>query len=1007
MKTGRIKRVLSIGLVLALTFSGNVSVYATSETDVVADDAIMTEEESVEELIDEDMDSSTLDIEETEECVENLPEEAVSEITEAKNEKIEFTEEMISAIPVQVYTSFPITPKVSVCYGKGYLVENEDFIVSYSNNINVGKAKAVISGVGKYKGSVPITVFFNIVKRDVNSLSINGIVDEEGNTIEYYYTGSEIRPVRVFCYNEKGDRRDVTEELKIQYSSNTDAGDVNVSILGSGNFYGCRSVGFTIQEVNLNDPAIKIDYVVNNKMTVSYNYIHDEVKPELSIYNVLSGKRIGLKENRDYLVEYSSNVLPGTAKIVLSGKGNYFGERVVSFNIEKKRLEDLNISYKNYEYTGEKIEPSVEIRDGEHVLRNTLDYNIVFENNKDVGNGIIRISAPTNSAYTGNIERTFTISRKDLSKAVLEKVSNFTHVYGSNPVYVQDSMVVKLDGKILTKDEDYSLSYTNNKASTTQDVTATVKVTGINNYTGSLSATYTISPFGGSSVSGKKRLDDFNDKNWDVSLLTNGLSAQEIIYDGKEKRPAVVVKYMGKVLEENVDYTLTYYNNTDIGTAHVLIKAMKDSKYVGSRKEYFYIIGRPINGEGTVEGGFSVKFPTEVTYSGKMCEPEVSIKYLGKGLKEGRDYQVTYYNNGAVTDNARVVIKGIGDYSKSLTFTFAILPLDLSKVYNDKVLDRVYTGTDICPPVLLKTGKKKTDNNISSSDYNLEYRDNRDVGTATIICTPANPNITGSKEITFKIRKKKLKDLHINSDIKGIRKYYIAEGDVIQPDLIVSYNGLEVVQMGSDTNDGLSDVMISYGKNLFPGKGTVIIKATPRKNGGTDNFTGSKKISFTIVGRDFVVDDTIPQLSVPFVQGKIKPSIETLRIIDKKTGEELVENTDYKVKYQNTVPGQNYGEILFIGKGIYKTKEVVYRYKIVPISVDQSNLVIGEIKDQKFSGMGLKPAFSVKVNDKNLKKGIDYVATYKNNRKPGIATVEIFFIGNYEGSADVSFNIIA
>lgn len=1000
MKKGRISKIISIGLAFALTFTGNVSMFAAENEIIeesVSEDSLFIEEEPLADQIEEGI------LEETE--ITNLSDDTSAVIADGE-EKIEFTEEMISFIPNQVYTSFQIKPTIKVGYGRGYLVENRDFIVNYSNNVNVGRAKVVVSGIGRYKGSVPITVGFNIVKRDVNTLSINGLTDEEGRSIEYFYTGSKITPIKMICHDDLGNEKDVTDDLNIEYASNLEAGMARATITGKGNYIGKKIIEFDIQQTDINDSAIKINYVVNNLMTIVYNYVHKEIEPSLDIYNTLDGKRTELVKNRDYLIEYEFNSQPGRAKITLTGKGNYTGERVVYFDIVKKNIEDLDIEYKNFEYTGEKIEPVVVIRDGEYVLRNTLDYNIVYENNRDVGEGIIKISTPTISAYTGTVEKTFTISRKNLSNAVLEDVSNFTYISGSNPVFTQDSMIVKLDGKILTKDVDYTLSYTNNRASTTQDVTATVKVTGINNYLGTLSATYTISPYGGASVSGRKRLDDFTDTNWDVSLLTNGLSAKEIIYDGKEKRPAVTVKYMGKVLVENEDYTLSYHNNTNIGTAYVQIKARNDSKYVGCRNEYFYIIGRPINGEGTVEGGFSVKVPEEVTYSGKMCEPEVNIKYLGSRLVEGRDYELTYYNNGHVTDNARVVITGIGNYSKSLTFTFSILPLDLSKVYNEKVGSRTYTGYDICPDVFLKTGKKKSDNKILSSDYNLEYRDNRNAGTAVIICTPANDNIVGSKEITFKITKKKIDQLVINSDIKGIYRSYVAEGDQICPEFSISYNGLEVVQMGSDTLGGLSDVAIIYGTNTNPGKGSITIKATPKKNGGTDNFTGNKKIKFEITGRDFVVENTLPSMQVPYNPKYEKPSIVELRIKDKETGEELLENIDYKVKYIKPIHGLDYGEILFIGRGLYKTKTVSFKYDIIPMDVDSEELVIGEIKDIKYTGAKLKPIPSVRVNNRPLKKGIDYIITYKNNIRPGTATAEILFIGNYSGSTEVTFNIV-
>lgn len=919
-----------------------------------------------------------------------------------KARPIEFTEDMVLSIPDQVYTSEPIRPDVTVCYDGRYLEKGVDYGVIYNDNVNAGRASATISGIGEFMGSIPITVYFNITKKDISTLSINGILDQDGNSISYFYSGAVIEPVSVLHARGNGKKAiDVTKDLKITYKNNINVGQATVTIVGTGNYQGKIVDKFTIYPRDVADSAINYKNTINDRFVNTFRYTMDEVKPPLTINNIGSGRNVLLTEKKDYTLSYDYNVFPGIAEITVTGVKNYTGQKTIYFEIAKRDIGSLNISVANQEYTGSEIEPEVVVKDGSIILRNTIDYNVIYENNIDCGTATITITAPVSSPYSGTTTRTFSISRKDLSTAVLEDVSNYTYISGSNVIYNQDAMKVRLGSDILRKDIDYKVECTNNVASSIRDVTATVKVTGINNYKGVVSTTYTISPYGGATVRGKKRLDDFTDSNWSVTLQTNGLNAQEIIYTGKEQKPPILVKYMGTTLKENVDYYLSYNNNTNKGVASVTIRAKNDSQYVGNRKIYFYIIGRPINGEGTVEGGFSVRPPKKVVYNGGMNEPGVTIKYLGKPLKEGKDYTLRYFNNGSVTDNARVEVTGIGDYSKSLTFVFSIVPYDLSKASYRKVTSKTYTGYEIRPDVALKINKKVPI--APNAEYAIAYENNLNAGNATITCTPNTNNFVGKKVIKCKIAKKKLNTLKNNVEIFGVNNSYIADGSEITPELTISYNGLPVLQSGVY---GSSDVAVTYVKNVYPGTASVIIKPTPKKNGGTGNFAGSKKINFKILGKDFCVSSNSVSMSEVFTGKQIRPDLDDLLVVDSENGNRLVSGVNFKPKYLKQKLGQTYGEIVLMGVGIYKTKNLTVRFDILPMDVTSNDLVVSPIKDQRYRGKAIKPKLNIRVNKRKLVKGRDYMVTYENNLEVGTATAKILFIGNYSGSVEQDFEII-
>ena len=67
----------------------------------------------------------------------------------------------VRPIPAKTYTGGPIYPAVSVWHGATQLVMGEDYTVSYQNNVKVGLATIVITGMGDYAGTR--LAFFDIV----------------------------------------------------------------------------------------------------------------------------------------------------------------------------------------------------------------------------------------------------------------------------------------------------------------------------------------------------------------------------------------------------------------------------------------------------------------------------------------------------------------------------------------------------------------------------------------------------------------------------------------------------------------------------------------------------------------------------------------------------------------------------------------------------------------------------------------------------------------------------
>ena len=86
-----------------------------------------------------------------------------------ENEEVEQKTDISSAdhgnISSVSFTGKELCPKVNLTLNSQILIENIDFTTSYKNNINVGIAKIIINGIGKYSGSLILE--FEILPIDV------------------------------------------------------------------------------------------------------------------------------------------------------------------------------------------------------------------------------------------------------------------------------------------------------------------------------------------------------------------------------------------------------------------------------------------------------------------------------------------------------------------------------------------------------------------------------------------------------------------------------------------------------------------------------------------------------------------------------------------------------------------------------------------------------------------------------------------------------------------------
>jgi len=134
------------------------------------------------------------------------------------------------------------------------------------------------------------------------------------------------------------------------------------------------------------------------------------------------------------------------------------------------------------------------------------------------------------------------------------------------------------------------------------------------------------------------------------------------VYTGVAFTPELSIKDGNKMLVKNIDYTLTYQNNINVGAATVTI--LGKGNYQGSTSVTFQITPKSLN-------IVAINPIADQTYRSTPIMPEVSIKDGNRTLVKDVDYTLAYANNLNV-GNATVTITGKGNYKDTKTMTFRI-----------------------------------------------------------------------------------------------------------------------------------------------------------------------------------------------------------------------------------------------------------------------------------------------------------------------------------------------
>ena len=207
----------------------------------------------------------------------------------------------------------------------------------------------------------------------------------------------------------------------------------------------------------------------------------------------------------------------------------------------------------------------------------------------------------------------------------------------------QTPLVVRnAEGTILTPGTDYAVSYEDN----TDVGTATATITGVgDSYYGTVTQTFAISP---ASIS---------------SATISSIAAQT--YTGSALTPSPTLTFNSKTLTPGTDYTLSYSNNTDAGTATVTVTGKGNFSDSSTASATFVIGPAALSGAG-------ISSIATQTYTGSALTPAPMVSFGGKTLISGTDYTVAYGNN-TYPGTATVTVAGKRNFTGAKAATFAIV----------------------------------------------------------------------------------------------------------------------------------------------------------------------------------------------------------------------------------------------------------------------------------------------------------------------------------------------
>lgn len=409
--------------------------------------------------------------------------------------------------------------------------------------------------------------------------------------------------------------------------------------------------------------------------------------------------------------------------IRLKSKGNTTVTATLKSCPDKILTADLNAYYDledsketsltytgSWKYTGKPITFSPVLKFHDRTLTEGKDYTLSFSNNQNSGVGTFTITGL--GLYSGTLTNNFGIWQINLSQAEVT-FSQSSYLYTGTPLTPKPT--VTWNGITLTENVDYTLSWHNNA----QQGNAYVTVSGKGNFTGETNKSFYI----------------------DLTPITEAEIGDIPDYEyapGKEFKPEPTVTLNGVTLKKDVDYTLSYSDNTMASsrTNRPRVNITGIGIYRSGFSKYFTINPLKISGE-------TIELPDTNCGNGSVTtflRNHLVITYNGVQLTSD-DYSITSLRCSAGNEILDFSIS----YRQNYTGTRQMTSVKLCNLSD--IPEQIFSGNAVTPKPTVKYGSATLQ---EGTDYVLSWADNTKTGTGSVTVTGINKYFA-SQTLTFKI----------------------------------------------------------------------------------------------------------------------------------------------------------------------------------------------------------------------------------------------------------------
>ncbi|MBD8940419.1 MAG: hypothetical protein EGR73_09000 [Lachnospiraceae bacterium] len=457
------------------------------------------------------------------------------------------------------------------------LVEDTDYILEYRNNIEAGTATVKVSGIGNYCNEVELE--YALIHNPENVEKIDPDCIHSGRT-----EGTQCQ----FCGLVLSGEKEI-QALGHDYGKWTTIREATCTESGEEERVCSRDASHTeSREI----PAAGHQEKEIAEIPATCTETGRSAGTECSVCGlVLSGEEEIQALGHDYgewiIIREATDMEEGLEEQICSRDSSHTQIR----NIPKSKISlsmcEIQLSDSIYLYDGTAKEPAVTVTYNGTVLTEGIDYILFYTDNINPGVATVTVEATENGHYTGNLQENFEIRAEIDENAVVVQPNEWKGCSNLTEFNIRATIKEIGDQAFADCKNLRNIYFYGNCPSLGKDVFANVKATAYYPYKDTTWTLDKLQDYGGTIIWYPWDSETGKPVKRDLSHVRVTINAENLIYDGKEKTPQITVEDGNYMLQPGQDYTISYKNNINAGTAIATVDGQ--GNYGGSISSEFVI----------------------------------------------------------------------------------------------------------------------------------------------------------------------------------------------------------------------------------------------------------------------------------------------------------------------------------------------------------------------------------------------------------------------------------